>query len=85
MLDPSLAVAPFERATPRDTRHRINRMEAWLARTSTDHDQARVLYLRRLFEFAYTPDHADFLADELRDLRAAAPPATATAVRVPAP
>ena len=53
--------------TPRDTRLRINRMEAWCARhaAALGPDAVR---LRALFEMAYRPDHADFLAAEIREL-----------------
>ena len=53
--------------TPRETRLRLNKMEAWAAQhaAALGPDAVR---LRALFEVAVTADHADFLAAELRDL-----------------
>ena len=51
---------------------RLNRMERWLrehapALTGAGHGAALVR-LRGLFELAFTADHADYLAGEIRDL-----------------
>lgn len=54
-------------ATARETRLRLNRMEAWAARHA-DALGLEAVRLRALFEHAVTADHADFLAGELRDL-----------------
>ena len=47
-------------------------MERWAERNANRWTDAghgpKVLYLRSLFEIAYTADHADCIADELRAL-----------------
>lgn len=54
-----------EQETPRGTRIRLNRMERWCARHAPALGPEAVR-LRALFEVAYLPEHADFLAAELR-------------------
>lgn len=63
---------PRDAETPRQTRARLNRMERWLrehaeALTDGGHGPALVR-LRGFFELAFTTEHADYLADEIRDL-----------------
>lgn len=53
--------------TPRDTRIRLNKMEAWCERNAEALGPAAVR-LRGLFEVASKPDHADYLAEEIRAL-----------------
>ena len=53
--------------TARDTRHRLNRMEAWAERHA-DALGPDAVRLRALFEVAVSGAHADFLADEIRRL-----------------
>ena len=65
--------------TPRDVRHRLNRMERYAERHAADFGP-RVVFIRSLFEVAYTADHADFLAAEIRETLA-----TNTAPAQPSP
>ena len=61
---------PTAAPTPRDVRHRLNRMERYAERHA-DALGPRAVYFRSLFEVAVTAEHADFLAAELRDALAA--------------
>lgn len=63
-------LTPRDAETPRQTRLRLNRMEAWAAKHA-DTLGPDAVRLRALFELAVTADHADFLAGELRDLAGA--------------
>ena len=58
---------PTTDETPRETRLRLNRLEAWCARNPAALGP-RAVYLRSLFEVAVTAEHADFLAGELREV-----------------
>ena len=51
--------------TPRDVRHRLNKMERYAERHAAEIGP-RAVYLRSLFEVARTVDHADFIAAEIR-------------------
>ena len=57
-------------STPRDVRHRLNKMERYAQRHAADFGP-RVVFIRSLFEVAFTADHADFLAAEIRETLAA--------------
>ena len=52
--------------TPRDVRHRLNKMERYAERHAAGLGP-RVVFVRSLFEVAVTADHADFLAAEIRE------------------
>lgn len=72
MLDTNTVETPHGVETPRETRLRLNRLERWVrdhvaALTDAGHGPALVR-LRGLFEWAITREHADYLADEIRDL-----------------
>ena len=51
--------------TPRETRHRLNRMERWCEANAAALGP-RVVHVRALFEVAEKPWHADHIAALLR-------------------
>ena len=55
--------------TPRQIRHRLNKMESWCERNADRLGPAAVR-LRALFELATTAEHADYLAADIRELAA---------------
>ena len=57
---------PTASPTPRDVRHRLNKMERYAERHAADFGP-RVVFIRSLFEVAYTAAHADYLAAEIRE------------------
>lgn len=59
--------------TPRNVRHRLNKMERYAERHAAEIGP-RAVYLRSLFEVALTADHADFIAAEIRDALAISQP-----------
>ena len=59
----------METPTPRETRHKLNRMEAWCARNAAALG-SRAVFLRSLFEVAVTAAEADYIEAELRTLTA---------------
>ncbi|WP_420455752.1 hypothetical protein [Rubrivirga sp.] len=61
---------PAPRPTPRDARIQLNKMERWCERNA-DRLGAAAVRLRALFEVAHTPEHADYLAGEIRELAGA--------------
>ena len=58
--------------TPRQIRHRLNKMESWCERNA-DRLGPSAVRLRALFELASTAEHADYLAAEIREVAARLP------------
>lgn len=59
--------------TPRDVRHRLNKMERYAERHAADFGP-RIVYLGALLEVAYKAEHADFIAAEIRESLATSEP-----------
>ena len=57
---------PTDAPTPRDTRLRLNKLEAWCAANAAALGD-RAPFVRSLFEVAQTPEHAAFIEGELRE------------------
>ena len=58
---------PTTAPSPRATRLRLNRLEAWCAAHAVALGD-RAPFIRSLFEVAQTPEHAAFIEAELRQI-----------------
>ena len=58
---------PKDARSPREVRIQLNKMDRWCQKNARQLGPAAVR-LRGLFEVAYTAEHADYLAGEIRAL-----------------
>lgn len=58
---------PTDAPSPRETRLRLNKLEAWCAANAAALGD-RAPFVRSLFEVARTPEHAAFIEAELRQI-----------------